>query len=614
MIITPADLRDNREALRLELPPGFFTESSDRGAKRWKEGDKVRFKNGLPEKLGGWTAQTLTGASHSGLARRMHEWTSLDAEKWIAYGTHTKLFLVNRNVRYDITPVRRTVVRTNPFTTVNTSTTVTVTDAGHGAQVGDAVRFTGASAVGGLTISGEYTIVSILGDTYTITAASPASSSATGGGTVTMQYDISIGAPSRTLALGWGVGPYGDSTFGTARSIGVSGIVRDLRVWSLDNFGEDLIASPRGGAVYHWDRTGGPEARAVLLPDAPATNERVLVSNSGAQIICLGAFDPVANSPDPMFVRVGDIESLTVFTINEANSVFEERLATGSRIITGVRTAGGVLIGTDEADYIMQDDPDLVFRIRKLAEGKAPIGPNAMIERDGVCYWMADHQFMRFDGVVDEIPCEVWQRVFAETIDSTANPDRIDREQVDKVYCVSNEKYSELWWFYPSAAGDGECDRYVVFNTEQPCWYFGTIERTAALPQGPSYDLPTAIDPDGTFWLHETGVNDGTDAMTCYIESYDTQLGEGQQEMQVSRAVPDFVRFAGTVLLTLKAREWPRSNYVTKGPYTITTSTTRQGVRCKGRQMAVRITSSALNDDWRMGAWTFYIAPDAEGG
>lgn len=612
----PGGLADERSPVRLALKPGFYTESSARNSvDRWKTGDKVRFKNGLPEKIGGWVEQDLTGATHTGVARRGHEWTSLDGERWIAYGTNTKLYLVNRDVRYDITPIRRSIALTNPFTTVSMSAVVTVTDVGHDVTTGDAVRFSGGSAVGGITISGEYTVLSVLGDTYRITHSAPASSSTTGGGAVQADYDIGAGAPSKTLALGYGVCKYGEGTYGTARSIACSGIVRDLRIWSLDNFGEDLIASPRGGAVYHWDKTTGPLSRAVQLTSAPQTNERVLVSKSGVQIICLGAFDSVANSPDPMFIRVGAVGSLTEFTLDEEgqNSVFEERLSVGSKIVAGERTRSGILVSTDEADYLMQDDPTDIFRVVQLAAGNTFIAPNAGVEVDGTAYYMAPYKFMRFDGVLDELVCEVWQRVFAEKIGSAANPDRINRDQVDKVYCWYNEKFSEIWWFYPSADGGGENDRYVIYNTAERCWYFGTIVRTAAISQGPSYDLPTAFHSDGSFFLHESGVDDDDAALAASIESYDTQLGEGKNKVQMTKAIPDMVRFAGTVLLYLKAKRYPRdANYVTKGPYTITTSTTTKGINITGRQVAVRIESTAIGDDWRMDAWTFYGQSDAE--
>lgn len=610
-------MEDNRTPITLRLAAGFFTEASAKGAPtRWKTGDKVRWKNGQIEKLGGWVEQELD-REINGVARALHEWTSLDGDRWIAVGTNTKLYLINRDTLYDITPLRRSAALMNPFTTTMGSALVLVTDAGHGASEGDSVTLTSTAAVGGLTISGGYTVVApVTATTYFIVASSMASSAAVGGGMVQASYEIPSGAASETPALGYGACGYGESTYGTPRDPSCSELVDRIRIWSLDNFGEDLIASPRGGAVYHWDRTLGPLSRAVQLTGAPATNERVLVSNSGGRIICLGAFDTVANASDPMFIVAGAEESLTEFTIDPEgqNDVFEERLAVGSGIIAGVRTRAGVYISTDEAKYLMSEDPSEIFRIVKVAEGDPVIGPNGMIEVGGTTYEMSPYKFLTFDGVLDELPCEVWQDIFSEVIEDSPNPNVLDRTQLDKVYCWYNEKFSEIWWHYPSAGGDGENNRYVVFNKQERCWYFGSIDRTAMRAPGPSYDLPFGFQSGGTFYLHETGVNDGTAPMICSAESHDAQLGDGKNQMQVSRAIPDLTRFMGSISLYLKAKEWPRdSAYRTKGPYTITTATRKKGVKIKGRQIAVRFETSTLGDDWRMGDWVFYAAQDAEG-
>ena len=620
---------DAREPFSPQFEPGFFTEASDRDApSRWKTGDKVRFKNGIAEKLGGWLAQTLTGASHRGVGRRFHEWASLDGESWIAEGTNYKLYLISRDARYDITPIRRNVALTDPFTTTLSSTTVTVVDVGHSAQVDDAVRFTGASAVGGITISGEYFIAAVIdSDTYQITHSIAATSGATGGGAVVAEYDINGGTADQTVALGWGVCTWGESTWGTARSSSCSGVKRRLRVWSLDNFGEDLIASPRGGSVYWWDRTTGPLSRAVLLENAPLTNQRVLISNSGDQIVCLGAYDAVAGTPDPMFIRTSDFDSLTDFTLTEDNGVFEERLSTGSEIITGARTNSGILIFTNKAVYLAADDQSEVYRVRKLAEGNSALGPNAVIEIDGTIYLIAPFKFMMFDGVYTEIPCDVWEHVFKD----------IDREQTDKVYCWYNETFSEIWWHYPSlsqrflldedgvlltdedgttpllAETPAENDRYVIYNTALKRWYFGSMDRTAAAPPGPAYDLPFAVNSAGVFYTHEIGVDDDLVAMPSSIESHDLEVGNSKVAAHISKAVPDMLRQVGTFILYLKGKKQPeQAAYTTKGPYTFSTTTTEKGVRITARQVAINFQTTAISDNWRLGNWKFYIQGDAE--
>lgn len=628
--MTPGDLKESVTPVTVELEPGFFSEATDRGARgHWKSGDRVRFKNGLPQKIGGWEDTPVTGSVFRGIDRRQWEWTSLDGQPWIAQGTSKKLYVINRGVRYDITPLRLTATLTNPFTTTLGSAVVTVAHVAHGAQDGDFVRFSGATAVGGITIAGEYEINVLNGDAYTIAHTITASSAATGGGTVTAEYDISVGADSTELAHGWGTCVWNDGTWGTPRG-DCSGIVRGLRIWSLDNFGEDLIASPRGGAVFHWDRSNGPETRAQLLPNAPRTNQHVLLSNTGNQIICLGAFDDVANTDDRMLVRVSDPDDpFNAFTPTDQNNAFDERLSTGSTIVAGVRTRNGVLISTDTAIYLMQADPNEVFVIDKIAEGNSVIGPNAWIDVNGVIYAMAAGKFMRYDSVYHEMPCAVWSRVFDN---SDVNTPGIAIDQGDKVYCWHNKGFSEVWWHYPSSGqlftedgepiltedGDplllesSENDRYVIYNYGENIWYDGSIERTAASTGGIAYDAPYGSDVAGVLFLHETGADDNDAAMNEFIESWDVELGDGADQMHVSEFIPDMKRIVGTLALTLKSKARPQqAAYVVRGPYAFDGTNERVGARAAGRQMAFRLSSSALGTDWRAGKFTFGTQPDA---
>jgi hypothetical protein len=604
---------DNATPVDFTVEPGFYSESTARGAKgRWKDGNRVRFKDGLPQKMGGWTAQAITGATFQGIDRRDLEWTSLDGNRWLAQGTSKKLYLINNNTRYDITPVRRTItLGANPFTTVNGSPLVTVSDPAHGAAQGDFVRFSGATAVATLTINGEYQITSVVdGNSYVITASGNANAGATGGGAaVVANYDINIGYDSATQARGYGVCGYGQGTFGTRRGT-CSSVYLPLRTWSLDNFGEDLIASPIGGAVYWWDRTTGPNARAVVLSNAPATNQYVLISDSGDQIICLGAYDPVANQNDPMFIRTGDVGSLTDFTLSEtgANSVFEERLSTGSKIIMGVRTRNGIFIFTDKAQYLMQPDATEVFRIGKISEGSSILGPNAAIEIDGTMYGMGKSRFVAFDGVYQEIPCPVWGLLFDNK--DTATPG-LNNVQAAKVYCWYNKDFSEIWWHYPSSAAS-ENDRYVILNVAEKLWYFGAIARTTGSSGGTAYTTPFTTDASGVLYLHETGSDDNGAAMGDYIESWDTQISDAKEAQHIRQFIPDMKRIAGTLQLTLKAKNRPQqASYVVYGPYSFTGTDTVVGVRGAGRQIAIRIASTGVGSDWRMGTHTFEVQADA---
>lgn len=605
-----------------EIAPGLFTEATDRQAlHRWKDGDKVRFHEAYPQKIGGWVQQAITGGPIKGKARRTHEWQSLDRQNWIAIGTSAKLYLLNQNVLYDITPIRRAVTLTNPFTTINGSPTVTVTDTGHDASQGDYVRFSGASASGGLTISGEYQIVSVLSTTqYTITASGNASSGATGGGTVAAEYDINNGGEDTGLYYGWGTCTWNASFWGTARGV-CSTMPRNLRIWSLDNWGEDLLASPSEGAVYYWDRTLGPFTRATLIDQAPQTNQRILVSPENRQLVCLGANN--GTGPDPLRIKVSNNEDFTDFNpldsdgdVDNADRSYNKRIDSGSKIITGIRTRSGVLIFTDTAIHLMQPDEDLIYVVRQISEGNSVISPNSLIEINGVAYWMSGDKFMMFDGTVQEVPCEIWSRVFKATTEKPS--DGLNRAQTDKVYAWYNDVWNEIWFHYPGT-GSVENNRYAIYSLKGP-WSYGTMDRACGNSKSSFYRLPYAISSTGQFFKHESGVDEDTTAgggsvtaIDSYLETFDMQVDEaGDDLMHVSKIVPDNKYLTGTMSVSLKVRKRPEKAQATKGPYSILTTTETQGARARGRQMAIRFEQNVAGGDWRIGNYTFYVQPDGK--
>ncbi len=615
---TPPGLTDNREPVPMQFEPGFFTEQTPRGAKmRWKDGDRVRFKNGLIQKIGGWVDAEVGGAEPAvqfhGLARRYHEWTSLDGQNWIAEGTNQKLYLIANNERFDITPIRRTVTLTNPFTTTMSSAVVTVTDPGHNARTGDFVRFSGASAVGGITIDGEYQLTILTGDTYSITHGTAASSGASGGGTVDVEYDISVGLGSNQPARGFGTCGFGEGTFGTPRGATCSGLVAGLRLWSLDNFGEDLIASPRGGAIYRWDRTLGTGRRAEIIAAAPPINERVLMSGTGGRIICLGAYDLIANTLDPMLIVAGEEEGLEVFRDTlpgeEENDVYTERASEGSKLITGLNTRSGTLIFSDTTVYILLPDPEAIFDLRRLAGSNSVIGPNAAIDINGVVYYMSEKKFMRFDGVLTEVPCTIWRHVFDN---ADATQPGFNEAQAEKTYAWHNEDFNEIWWLYPSG-GATENDRAAVYNYMENLWFYLSINRTAAHHKHASYGVPIATDSNGVLYLHETGVNDGTEPMNEYAESFDSEVGPGKVQLHLSKIIPDMKRQVGTLKMLFKSKKRPKqAAYSTSGPYSFTPTTEEVSVRVRGRQVAVRMYSDETDTDWCAGDFTGYAGSDGE--
>lgn len=702
--------------------PGLFTEATDRGAGaqgRWKDGQNIRFHNGLPQTLGGWMQETFavgnSGGLIQGVARNVFEWASLDGQIWIAIGTNSKLLLVNNGTLYDITPVRRQVGLTNPFSTVSGSPLVTVVDPGHGASPGDYVTFSGFNTVGGLTLNGEYQIVNVNSNSaYVINTGINASSTVnSGGGSGSAVYQIVAGGASSGFWYGWGVSTWGTGTWGTPRGTGniqtlgnlvggsgydgggthtytgvpltggsgtgaiativvtsgvvtavtittpgtgynvgdvlsasntnlggsgsgfhitviavlTSTMVQPLRIWSLDQYGEDLLASYNGGAVYFWQRSLGPLSPAVLVPTAPSSNQRILVSQQDRQLICLGAQPSGTLAPDPMNVRASDFGDFTDFTETAGNEVYEQALSGGNKILTGHFVSNGILIHTDVGQQIMQPTEDEnVYSIRQVGWTNPIIGPNAGISVNGTDYWMCKDKFMMYDGLPQEILSDVWTKIFDTEAQAEGLGFGINLSASDKVFCSWNDVYGEIWWDFTSATGT-ENDSFVVFNPTQKYWYYGTRVRTAALKRTLTYGYPIAIDNTGEFFTHENGIDAAGVPMQGFLESGDFEMGafdtgtmqtvSGDQQYFVWKVIADNKYLQGRILLYLKTKRRPQeTTYWTKGPYVINPGDEFNGVRARGRQMAVRLQfgtdASPVSTAWRAGTYTFYIKVDGK--
>jgi len=449
----------------LPIEAGLYTEQSARGAQgRWKDADKVRFRYGLPEKLGGWERLE---PQFRGLARRIHDWASLDGRLWTAIGTDKKLYLWQNGVLSDITPIRLSTALTDPFTTTNGSSNVLVTHpGGHGAQRGDFVRFSGGSAVGGLDLNGEFEIQSISGfEGYIISADAPASADDVGGGAVNVEYDISIGGADTAQGFGWGVGGWGQSTWGTPRTRSSTQI--PARTWSLDNWGEDLIANPNSKAIYFWDRTNGPGNRALLLEGAPDRCIYSIISQRDRQLFALGCTDFVTGVFDPLLIRYCSRENFNDWLPTETNTAGDLRLYRGSKIVCGIRTRGELLVFTDVSVHgINYLGEGLLYGISVLGENVSILGPNAAVAVDHRVFFMGEADFYLYDGMLRVVPCPVRNHVF----------DRLDNTQRVKVYAGLNREFNEVWWFYPSVPEaveppppepEPEPEPYV-FNVDSP--------------------------------------------------------------------------------------------------------------------------------------------------
>ncbi len=581
--------------------PGIATVPTDRmagQAARWKSGDKVRFFNGLPQKIGGWQKSTVN--TFIGKVRGTAEWPTLAAEKFIGAGSHLKLYVYKGGTFYDVTPLRSSgTLGNNPFTTTNGSAIVSVAHTSHGNLLGDYVHFSGATAVGGITIDGQYIVTEVVdANTYKITHSIVASSGATGGGAaVTFQYEIHVGTADSIYGLGWGAGTWSLGTWGTARTI--SNFLQNARTWKLDNWGEDLIANYRKGGIYFWDASVGTGTRATLIGAAPVTARGIFVSPEQRILVAYGAHDGTAD--DAMRVRWSDSENYNQWTPDVITNVAgSKRLDKGNELLAHAKTRSGTLIFSDAFVWMMSfvGPPD-TFGWTPMGSNGSIVGPNAVVEVDGLVFWMANKNFYLYDGSLRIIPCDVHNTVF----------DDLNFIQKDKVWAGSNLFFTEAWWLYPSRASL-ECDRYVLYNYREGTWSIGTLDRTVFVGDSKLFQTPYAFGIDGYLYDHEFGVNADGATMNDYLESGDIEIQEGDQIMRVRKLIPDFKVLAGSIGITLKGRKYPqRVEQFTKGPFTVNSGTAFVNPKIRARQIAVRLSANALNANWRTGTFRMELTP-----
>lgn len=571
--------------------PGIFSDNTDRGTGQlgfWKDGDHIRFFHGLPEKIGGWIKDNPAIAL-SGKVRSAIDWITLAQIKTIAFGTHKKLEIWQGALFYDITPVGSSgTLGNNPIATTDTSTTVTITHVAHGREIGDAVIFSGATAVGGITISGEYEVVTTpSADTYTITHSSAATSTATGGGaSVAYTYLLAIGEEDSVVDTGWGIGPWGGSTWGTARA---SGNVVKARMWSLDTWGEDLIACPNGGSIYRWDAGTGVGTRAAVIAAAPTNNKFIFVSQEDRHLVACGA------GGDPLMIQWCDQEDYDVWTATTTNTAGDKRLDQGNELVTVIKVRSEHLIFTDEAIYSMVFvGPPFTFGFRPLGSNYRIMGQGAGTEFEGRAFWMGQRGFYIYDGTIRNLPCTVSNHVF----------DDFNYDQRAKVVTGVNARFNEIWWMYPSE-NSTENDRYVIYNTQENAWYYGTIVRTIFIGDSDIFEDAYGVDGSGYLFWHERGVNDDANALPSSIESGDVELsveGQGGMMLHLSKVTPDFDDLTGSIDMTITTKKYQQASETqTSGPHTITSSTEFVNPRVRGRQVSFAFETTDVGDDWRLG-------------
>ena len=596
---------------KLQLKPGINRENTRYTSEGgWYECDKIRFRQGTPEKIGGW--QRISDATFLGICRSLWNWVTLGGQNLIAVGTNLKYYIENGGAYNDITPIRATVVLTNPFETTSGSPIVEVTDVNGGYTDGDFVTFSNATAVGGLTLNAEYQLTeTTTNNVYTIDAGTNASSSATGGGTVTATYQINVGPAFAIPLVGWGASSWGVGAWGVGDSSTTS-----LRIWSQANFGEDLIFAPRDGPIYFWDATTGLTVRGALLTgtDIPTSQKLILVSDVNRFVFAFGANNLGSSQPNPMLIRWSDQEDATNWSPSSTNQAGDIILSNGTEIVAAQQARQEVLVWTDSALYALQYvGAPAVWTAQSVGENTSIASQNAVGWANGVAYWMGRDKFYMYDGRTQPLECDLRKFIFND----------FNTLQYEQVFCGTNESYHEIWWWYCSSSSS-VADKYVVYNYVEKVWYYGNMSRTAWLDSG-LRDFPLGATYSNNLVNHEQGVDDNegltTAPIAAYISSAQFDLEDGHQFAFIWRILPD-ITFDGSevgspsatmTLLPLQSSGSGYNNPASVGGTNIA-GITRSAVlpveqftdqlfiRVRGRQLAIKVESSEIGVTWQLGS------------
>ena len=633
---------------KLQFQPGINRETtsySNEGG--WFDGDKVRFRQGFPEKIGGWIKKGSN--SFLGSCRALWPWRTLNLDAYLGVGTHLKYYIESGNGYYDVTPVRLTTAAGDvTFSATDGSSVLTVNDPSHGAVVNDFVVFSGAVSLGGNitadVLNQEYQITEILDtSSYKIIARevgtlesitddgqySPtpvvanASDTGNGGSSVVGTYQINVGLDTSIGGSGWGAGTWSRGSWSSAATVDL--VTDTLRIWTHDNFGEDLIINVMNGGIYYWDASAvsALSSRCVALSDlafanaAPTIAVKVIVSDVDRHVIAFGC-DPENNigQQDPLLIRFSDQENVTDWAPTTNNTAGDLRLGSGSKIVTAIETRQQILVFTDVSLHAMQYvGPPFTFGINMISENVTIRSPLSVVAVEDTVFWMGKNEFYIYNGNVQTLPCSVRDYVFSD----------FNTAQAEKCFGAVNSSFSEIWWFYPSSNSDNN-NRYVVFNYLQNIWYYGTMTRTAWVDRGVE-ENPIAAGRDGYLYDHEIGFDDGStspaSAISAYIESSQFDIGEGEQFAFVRRLIPDLTFRSSTAQtpsanFTLKARNFPGGAYLQDNAKVVEKTasvpveqfTQDAHVRLRGRSIAIKVDSDETGTGWRLGSPRIDIRTD----
>ena len=610
---------------KIQLKPGINRDQTNySGEGGWWQCNKIRFRSGYPEKVGGWLRTSVS--TFIGVSRQMWNWVTSYADNILAVGTNVKLYLEIAGVFYDITPIRATfstAVTDNCFDTTNGSKVVNVNIVAHGAQTGDYVTFSGvAGTVGGITaaeLNANFLVTVVGSDDFTITVTTAATSSTTGGGTtIVAAFEISPGNAIDVYGYGWGAGTWGRGTWGSGTLTPVYAPQRD---WWFDNLDNDLIATINGGAIYYWERDTGTDpdvaTHAVLLSSlgganaVPAIAMQTLVSQQDRHVLAFGCTPFGGGDPDPLLIRWSNQNDPVEWEPLVTNTAGFIRVSRGSEIVRALPSRQEILVFTNSNLYTLQFlGTSDVFGLQEYADNISIISARAVTSANNVTYWMGQDKFYAYSGRVETLPCTLRNHVFQN----------LNYNQAPQIVCGTNEGFHEVWWFYPSADSNIN-DSYVIYNYLEQIWYYGTIERTAwndsplrTYPQAAEYDTDLGI---SYLYNHENGVDDGVVGMEAYIQSNDIDIDDGDKFMLTKRIIPD-VNFNGsdrtanptpTAVLTILPRSFPGAPYTEEASdaqQVISTAvdeyTNQVFIRARARQMALKISSTDIGVKWQIGS------------
>jgi len=608
----------NRENTRYTNENGYFVSNN------------VRFRQGTPEKIGGWTR--LSANFFLGVCRSLWNWVTLGGANYLGVGTHLKFYIESGGTYNDITPLRASsTINNNPFTGDGT-TTVTVTDTAHGGTTGDFVTFSGATGTYDTIFNAEFQITVLTVDTYTITTTSVIAAGSYGGAAVVAAYQIQIGAAYATPFVGWGSGAWGAGPWGTGG--GASTI--PIRLWAQANFGEELVFGYRGGALYYWDNTSGLTTRGVLVSslsgasDVPLMQNYLLVSAISRFVLCFGVNDYGGSTQNPMLLRWSDQEKVEDWTVSATSQAGSLLLSHGSKIVTAIQTRQEIVVITDSALYSLQyQGPPVIWSTQLLGDNISIASPNAAAIASGVIYWMGIDKFYKYDGRLQTLRCDLRKFIFED----------INLDQQDQFFASTNEGFNEVWFFYCSADAT-EIDRYVVYNyaenNGEGVWYYGEMSRTAWLDSG-LRNNPMAATAINNVVYHELGNDDNATEtslpISSVIETTEFDIDDGDHFGFVWRIVPD-ITFVGSdaaspqVTMTLIPMQNSGSGYndpisvggnsdatvVRTATVPIEKFTDQVYVRVRGRQMILKVENNQLGCAWQLGSPRIDIKQDGRRG